>query len=111
MAISKLRQHSEPTTPDFHARMMDHKVNGVRELCDDPEDAAIAITRHIHGLAKHMAAAVREREGTNFNAGERPTDFLNSEIVGAAFDAIGYLAGLANFYAVEVACGERSSEQ
>jgi hypothetical protein len=88
--------------------MLTHEINGVRELSDDhPADAAIQITRRIHALALYIGAAVPERENTNYHAGERRTDLLNSDITAGAFDALAWLAALANFYACEAACGYR----
>ena len=107
MATETVQSPGATAKPDFRGRMREHQVNGCYELSECSFDGAIAVTRHLNALCLYMGAAVRERE--NFKTllaggSERPTDTLNNEIVGGAFDALAYLAGLANFFSCEAAC-------
>ena len=109
MATSFLRAEREPAE-DFRTRMKTHEVNGVRELGSGVADSAIEVTRHIHALSAYISATLPERENTNYHAGERRIDLLNADITAGAFEAIGYLAALANFFATESACSTAASD-
>ncbi len=86
---------------EFLQRMQSHTVYGVRELAGDPQDKASEILGYVHALITYMSALVAEGyRGPHLN---RPIDTLNRQIVGGAFDALSYLAALADFYVVEIA--------
>ena len=98
MTVTNLQPDAEHAIKSFRQEMKRHEVNGVRDLSAGTQDAALQITRHIHALALYMSAALPEREETNYNAGERRTDHLNPQIVSGAWEAVAYLAALANFF-------------
>lgn len=100
MATINLHSAPAPATKTFRERMLDHDVNGVRDLIDCRSDAAITLTRHIHALALMLESAHNRMDDGQANPA---TDNLNPEIIAGCMGAIARLAAEANFFACEAA--------
>lgn len=86
----------------FLERMRAHTISGVRELSADPHDQASEILGHIHALTTYMSALVADPEDYQGPHLDREIDTLNRQVVSGAFDALSYLAALADFYVSEI---------
>lgn len=91
-------------SPDsgFAEKMRNHSVNGVTALAGDPSDKASEIIGYVHSLTCYMSALVADPHNYRGPHLEREIDLLNKQIVVGAFDALSYLAALADFYISEI---------
>lgn len=103
MAHENVQSGHAAANEDFRERMLAFEINGVRELYDSPQDAALGITRHMHALSLLLEIAFRKNE-----QGGSAAEMLNPEIVAGAFDALASMAAMANFFVTETELGHNN---